>query len=412
MLDIQQLRNNANDVKLGLKKRNFDVNIIDQIIDLDAEWRELLQSVEAKQQLKNSVSSEIKSLNGEEKQTKIKEMQDLNSELSVEEARESELKTQIRELMLGIPNMLQDSVPEGTDEEDNVEVRTWGEKRNFNFKPAEHHDILENLGLLDATRATKLSGARFIVTRGMLAKLERALISFMINTHEEEGYEEVSVPFMVNSKTMQGTGQLPKFAEDLFKIEGQDKWLIPTAEVPVTNLYADEILDASLLPINHTAYTPCFRSEAGSAGRDTKGLIRLHQFSKVELVKFTRPEESNNELEKLTANAEKILQLLNIPYRVIVLCSGDTGFSSSKTYDIEVWLPGADKFREISSCSNMKDFQARRANLKFNDGEKTQFMHTLNGSGLAVGRTIAAIVENYQNEDGTISIPDVLKKYM
>lgn len=412
MLDIQQLRNNANDVKLGLKKRNFDVNIIDQIIDLDAEWRELLQSVEAKQQLKNSVSSEIKSLNGEEKQTKIKEMQDLNSELSVEEARESELKTQIRELMLGIPNMLQDSVPEGTDEEDNVEVRTWGEKRNFNFKPAEHHDILENLGLLDTTRATKLSGARFIVTRGMLAKLERALISFMINTHEEEGYEEVSVPFMVNSKTMQGTGQLPKFAEDLFKIEGQDKWLIPTAEVPVTNLYADEILDASLLPINHTAYTPCFRSEAGSAGRDTKGLIRLHQFSKVELVKFTRPEESNNELEKLTANAEKILQLLNIPYRVIVLCSGDTGFSSSKTYDIEVWLPGADKFREISSCSNMKDFQARRANLKFNDGEKTQFMHTLNGSGLAVGRTIAAIVENYQNEDGTISIPDVLKKYM
>ena len=323
------------------------------------------------------------------------------------------LDDEFRELLAGIPNVPHESVPAGKDSEDNVEVRRVGEPRKFDFEPKAHWDLGPELGILDLERAAKITGARFALYWDMGAKLERALINFMLDVHtREHGYTEVLPPFMVNSKSLFGTGQLPKFKEDLFKCEGFDFWLIPTAEVPVTNIYADEVLDAGALPVKLCAYTPCFRSEAGSYGRDVRGIIRVHQFQKVELVKFAHPENSYDELEKLTADAEDILRRLGLPFRTVVLCTGDTSFSSAKTYDIEVWLPGQNGYKEISSCSNFEAFQARRAGIRFRSGKKTEYAHTLNGSGLAVGRTWVAIVENYQQKDGTVVVPEALRPYL
>ena len=327
--------------------------------------------------------------------------------------RAEELDAKYRELMAGVPNIPHESVPVGKSAEDNVVIRTVGEPRTLDFEPKAHWDIGPDLGILDFDRAAKITGARFAVYFGMGAKLERALINFMLDTHtREHGYTEVLPPFAVNSASLYGTGQLPKFAEDLFKLENTDYWLIPTAEVPVTNLFRDETLDGEKLPISFCAYTPCFRSEAGSYGRDVRGIIRQHQFQKVELVKFTRPEESYDQLERLTADAEDILRRLDIPFRTVVLSTGDMGFGSAKTYDIEVWLPGQNGYKEISSCSNYEAFQARRANIRFKGGKKPELVHTLNGSGLAVGRTWVAIVENYQQRDGSVVVPEVLRPYL
>jgi len=323
------------------------------------------------------------------------------------------LDDEFRELLAGIPNVPHGSVPVGKDSEDNVEVRRAGEPRRFDFEPKAHWDLGPELGILDLERAAKITGARFALYWDMGAKLERALINFMLDVHtREHGYTEVLPPFMVNSRSLFGTGQLPKFKEDLFKCEGHDFWLIPTAEVPVTNIYADEVLEAAALPVKLCAYTPCFRSEAGSYGRDVRGIIRVHQFQKVELVKFAHPDRSYEELESLTADAEDILRRLGLPFRTVVLSTGDTGFSSAKTYDIEVWLPGQNGYKEISSCSNFEAFQARRAGIRFRSGKKTEYLHTLNGSGLAVGRTWVAIVENYQQKDGTVVIPEALRPYL
>ncbi len=329
------------------------------------------------------------------------------------DAKVTEVEAKIHELMFELPNNLDASVPDGASAEQNTVVRSWGDKPNFTFKPKIHDEIGEKMGIIDFKKAGEVTGARFVFLKGLGAKLERALIQLMLDTHAKAGYEEILPPFMVNRDSLIGTGQLPKFEEDVFKIEKFGYYLIPTAEVPVTNYHRNEILDAKLLPLRYTAYTPCFRSEAGSYGKDTKGLKRQHQFNKVELVKFTKPEDSMKELEALLGDAEKILQLLKLPYRVVSLCAGDIGFSSSKTYDIEVWSPAANAYMEISSCSNFIDFQARRANIRYRDDKgKVQFVHTLNGSGLAVGRTLLAIIENYQKEDGTFSIPDVLAPYL
>jgi seryl-tRNA synthetase len=318
------------------------------------------------------------------------------------------------DFLLNVPNIPNASVPVGKDETENLEVRKWGEPRKFDFIPLNHWDIGEKLGIIDFETGAKIAGARFTLMKGAGARLERALMNFMLDLHTSKGYTEVFPPLLVNRESMTGTGQLPKFEMDLFRVADPELYLIPTAEVPVTNIHRDEILREELLPLYYTAYTPCFRREAGSYGKDVRGLIRQHQFNKVELVKFSRPEDSHAELESLTADAESILQLLGLPYRVVLLCTGDMGFSSAKTYDIEVWLPGQDRYREISSCSNFEDFQARRANIRFKrEGKKgTEYVHTLNGSGLAIGRTLVAILENYQNADGSVSVPDVLKKYM
>jgi len=331
------------------------------------------------------------------------------------DARIAELDAGISDMLLSIPNRPHDSVPVGKDENDNPEVRRWGEPKRFAFEPKAHWDIGEALGILDFEKGASLSQSRFTVLKGMGARLERALLNFMLDLHtEKHGYREIQPPFMVNSKTMTGTGQLPKFADDLYKCENDDLWLIPTAEVPLTNLHADEILEESMLPLYYTAYTPCFRREAGAYGRDVRGMLRQHQFDKVEMVKITTPGESYGELEKLTDNAEEVLRALGIPHRTICLCTGDMGFGSSKTYDVEVWLPSQDKYREISSCSNCEDFQARRMNTRFRqkDGGKLRFVHTLNGSGIAIGRTLIAVLENYQREDGSVRIPEVLVPYM
>ncbi len=417
MLDIKLLRNNLEDVAEQLARRGFKLDT-KQFQALE-DKRKSLQS--ATQNLQNERNTRSRSIGkakaaGEDIQPLLAEVADLGDKLKVAEQELSELQSQIDEIVKGIPNLLQDSVPDGENEEDNVEISRWGEPPKFDFEPKDHVDLGASNGWMDFEAASKLTGSRFVVMRAGMARLQRALTQFMLDIHTaEHGYQEVYVPYMVNEDSLYGTGQLPKFAEDLFKLEGeQNYYLIPTAEVPVTNLLRGEIIAEDSLPMQYTAHTPCFRSEAGSYGRDTRGLIRQHQFEKVELLHFTRAEDSDDALERLRRHAEIILEKLQLPYRTIVLCAGDTGFSSSKTYDLEVWLPAQNTYREISSCSNMKDFQARRMQARYRNKEtgKPQLLHTLNGSGLAVGRTLVAVVENYQQEDGSIKIPEVLVPYM
>lgn len=414
MLDLKFVCENIEEVKQRLAHRSgkFD---LEGLGELASERKALIQDGETKKATKNAVSKLIPSLKGDEKAAKISEMKELGEDIKAIDSRLNEVESKISEIMLTIPNLPNKEVPIGSDSDDNVEVRRWGEPTKFDFEPKAHWDIAEEKDLCDWPRASKISGARFTVYKGLGARLERAIYNFMLDTHTANGYTEVFPPFMVNKNAMIGTGQLPKFAEDMYYVnnEGQDFYLVPTAEVPVTNLHRDEILPYDALPIKYCAYTACFRGEAGSAGRDTRGLIRQHQFNKVELVKFTTPETSYAELEHLTNSAEKILQLLGIPYRVVCLCTGDLGFGSAKTYDIEVWMPSYNRYVEISSCSDYEDFQARRASIRYRDKDgKVKLVHTLNGSGLAVGRTTAAILENFQQADGSIVIPEVLRKYV
>ncbi len=416
MLDLKFVRENIELVRRMLKNRQSDLEL-QPLLELDEARRCILVDVEEKKHRRNVASERISVLKKEkvDSSSLVEEMKELGQEIKILDQRLAEVELKFRDFLMSIPNVPADSVPVGKDEKDNSQVRTWGEKPVFDFEPKPHWEIGEGLGILDFERGAKIAGARFTLYWGAAAALERALISFMLDVHtRRHGYTEVLPPFMVNSASMRGTGQLPKFKEDLFKIDGWDYWLIPTAEVPVTNIHSGEVLDESDLPRLYTAYTPCFRSEAGSHGKDTRGLIRQHQFNKVELVKLTRPEDSYSELEALLNNAETILRELGIHYRVVLLCTGDLGFSAAKTYDIEVWLPGQNTYREISSCSNFEDFQARRANIRFRQKgrNRTDLVHTLNGSGLAVGRTVVAILENFQQEDGTVAIPEVLRPYM
>lgn len=414
MFDIRLIRNEPERVKEAMALRRADVNI-DALLDIDARRRTAIYDMEQLRARQNKAGEAIAARKraGENADDVIAEMKSIKDEIA---RLEEQVKTEdeaLKELLLVLPNMPDESVPVGPDESANRIERHWGEVPSFTFKPKDHTDIAEALGIIDFKCAAKLAGARFTLNLGVGALLERALINFMLDIHtREHGYTEVWPPLLVNSDSMLGTGQLPKFSADLFKVENSDFWLIPTAEVPVTNICRDEILEAAQLPLYYTAYTPCFRSEAGSYGKDTRGMIRVHQFNKVEMVKFTTPESSWEELEKLTANAETILQRLGLPYRVVTLCTGDLGFSSAKTYDIEVWLPSQNTYREISSCSNFTDFQARRANIRFRRDKKPEFVHTLNGSGIAVGRAVVAILENYQQEDGAVVIPEALRPYM
>ncbi|NLV76574.1 MAG: serine--tRNA ligase [Tissierellia bacterium] len=415
MLDIRRIRKNPEEVKKALNKRHGDFPI-DEVLELDEKRRSMLTKVEEMKARQNSVSKEIPKFKKEGKDVSslISEMKELSDEIKRLDGEVKEIDDKLLNLLLHIPNIPHESVVEGESDEDNVEIRKWGEPKDFGFEPKAHWDLGAELDILDFERASKLTGARFSLFKNAGARLERALINFMLDLHTtEHGYIEMATPFMVNRDSMIGTGQLPKFEYDMFHIPSKDYFLVPTAEVPLTNLYRDEILDEDMLPMYYTAYTPCFRQEAGSAGRDTRGLIRNHQFDKVELVKFSLPEDSYDELEKLTNNAEEILKRLGLPYRVVMLSTGDLGFSAAKTYDLEVWMPSYGRYVEISSCSNFEDFQARRANIRFRreDTKKLEFVHTLNGSGLAVGRTFAAIIENYQQEDGSIKIPEVLKPY-
>ena len=417
MLDIKFLRANFQEVKEKLKHRGEDLTDFERFEELDGKSRELIAQSEELKNKRNEVSQQIAILKREKQDAEhlITEMREVGDRIKVLDEELRKVEETLETLLLSIPNIPHDSVPIGESEEDNVEIRNWGEPRQFTFEPKPHWEIADKLGILDFERAAKVTGSRFVFYKGLGARLERALINFMLDLHiEEHGYEEVLPPYLVNRTSMTGTGQLPKFEEDAFRIESEDYFLIPTAEVPVTNLHRDEILSAEQLPINYVAYSGCFRSEAGSAGRDTRGLIRQHQFNKVELVKFVKPEDSYEELEKLTGHAEKVLQLLGLPYRVMSMCTGDLGFTAAKKYDIEVWLPSYGTYREISSCSNFEAFQARRANIRFRRDSKAkpEHVHTLNGSGLAIGRTVAAILENYQQEDGTIVIPEVLRPYM
>lgn len=416
MLDIKILRQEPEKIREALKNRNNDLDIT-PAIELDIKRREILQEVETKKAKQNEISKQIPQMkkNGEDTTQIFADMKKLSDEIKSDDEKIREIDEQLKDYMLRIPNIPNSKVPVGIDDSENVELRKWGKPRSFDFEAKAHWDIGTNLDILDFERGTKIAGTRFTVYKGLGARLERAVIQFFLNTHSEEsGYTEIMPPYMVNRASMTGTGQLPKFEEDAFKVSNNGYFMIPTAEVPVTNLHRDEILDGTKLPIKYCAYSACFRAEAGSAGRDTRGLIRQHQFNKVELVKFSKPEESYAELESLTNDAEKLLQKLGIPYRVVCLSTGDLGFSSACTYDIEVWMPSYDRYVEISSCSNFEDYQARRANIRFkNDAkDKAQFVHTLNGSGLAVGRTVAAILENFQNEDGTVTIPEVLVPYM
>ena len=416
MLDLKFVRDNLAVVEQALKNRNASVDL-SEFIGLDKKRRELLVEVEALKSRRNTVSLEVSRLKKEKQDAEalIVEMRGVGDRISGLDAEVKAIEGKLTAILTYIPNVPHSSVPVGADEEANPEVRRWGEPRKFDKEPLAHWEIGEKLGILDFERGGKVSGARFTFYKGLGSRLERSLISFMIDLHtQEHGYTEFFPPFIVNKESMFGTGQLPKFAEDMFKLEGYDYYLIPTAEVPITNLHRGEILDNKDLPLYYTAYSACFRAEAGAAGRDTRGLIRQHQFNKVEMVKFTRPEESYAELEKLTLNAEKVLQRLELPYRTILLCTGDMGFSSAKTYDLEVWLPSANRYREISSCSNFEDFQARRAEIKFRREPKAkpEYVHTLNGSGVAIGRTVAAILENYQQEDGSVVVPDALRPYM
>lgn len=420
MLDLSFVRDNLPLVEEKLRQRGMNpAEVLKDFGQIDAQRRQAITAAETMKAQRNRATEEIAKLkkSGQDATALIAETKELREEVQELEKAAEEYDTYLQQVLTGLPNLPNQSVPVGSTADDNVEVRRWGAPPKFDFPPKPHWELGEQLGVLDMERAAKLTGARFAVYWDLGARLERALANFMLDLHtREHGYTEVLPPFLVNSDSMYGTGQLPKFAEDSFRVPHGEKdlWLIPTAEVPVTNLYRNEVLDASRLPISLTAYTPCFRSEAGSYGKDVRGIIRQHQFQKVELVKFSRPEESYQELEKLTHDAEEVLQKLGLHYRVVALCTGDMGFSAAKTYDIEVWLPGQQLFREISSCSNFEAFQARRANIRYRpEGKsKTEFLHTLNGSGLAVGRTWVAIVENYQQADGSVLIPEALRLYM
>jgi len=417
MIDPKIIRDNIEMIRELLQRRNMAGAVdIDELKAIDEERRTLILKADELREKRNSASKTIGQLKakGQEPVDMMKEVQLIGDEIKSIEQRLNDLNERFRELHLSVPNILDKSVPTGKDDKDNVVVREWGKKPQFNFEPKPHYDIGTSMGILDFERGVKLAGARFYVYRGLAATLERAIINFMLDLHtKEHGYTETFGPFIVNDESMTGTGQYPKFKDEYYRIDRDGLSLIPTAEVTLTNLFRDEILEAEKLPIYLTMQSSCFRREAGAAGRDTRGLVRVHQFQKVELVKFVEPETSFDELEKLTANAEEVLKRLNLHYRVVLLCSGDTSASSSKTYDIEVWMPGLNRYMEISSCSNFLDYQARRAMIRYKKkGEKPQYLHTLNGSGLAAGRTLAAIIENYQREDGTFDIPEVLKKYM
>jgi seryl-tRNA synthetase len=416
MLEAKYIREHLDEVRERLALRGQAIDL-DRFVLIDGERRKTIQEWERLRALQKKVSDEVsrKKKEGRDASELIEEMKKVSQELKGLDSIVEEKEKALQDFLLVVPNLPHPSVPLGKDSSDNAEVRRWGEIPKFDFEPKAHWDIGEELRILDFKSGAKITGARFTLYLDLGAKLERALINFMLDLHtREHGYREVLPPFMVNRTTMTGTGQLPKFEEELFKVEGTDYFLIPTAEVPVTNIHQDDVLDEKMLPLYYTAYTPCFRKEAGSYGKDTRGLIRQHQFNKVELVKFTTPESSYGELEKLLSNAEEVLKRLKLPYRVVNLCSGDLGFSASKTYDIEVWLPGQNTFKEISSCSNFEDFQARRAKIRYRIAgkNKTEFVHTLNGSGLAVGRTLVAILENYQQADGSVIIPEALRPYL
>lgn len=419
MLDLKKLRSNTEEVKKALSNRgeDFDVNVIDEVIALDEERRKILVDVEALKKQRNEVSAEIpkRKKAGEDVTEVMAEMREIGDKIKADDAKVAELNDKINYIMLRIPNIPNPAVPEGETDEDNVEIKRWGEPTKFNFEPKAHWDLGTDLDLLDFERGGKVAGSRFTVYKGMGARLERSIINYFLDKHTfENGYTEVLPPYMVNRDSMTGTGQLPKFEEDAFKVENNGYFLIPTAEVPVTNMYRNETLEGDKLPIKHAAYSACFRAEAGSAGRDTRGLIRQHQFNKVELVKFCKPEQSYEELDKLVQDAESVLQGLGLPYRIVRICKGDLGFTAALKYDIEVWMPSYNRYVEISSCSNFEDFQARRAGIRFKRDKKAkaEYVHTLNGSGLAVGRCLAAILENYQQPDGSVVVPEVLRPYM
>jgi seryl-tRNA synthetase len=418
LFDAKLLRNEYDRVKQAMQNRGHTTDEVDRFAGLDVQRREMLKEVEQLKNRRNVVSQEVAAIkkSGGNADALISEMRDVNDRIKQLDDEIRVVEADLNLLLLSIPNMPNESVPIGHSEEDNVEIRRWGTVPTFGFETKAHWDIAQGLGILDFEAAAKVAGSRFVFYKGLGARLERALINLMMDLHSNEhGYEEMLPPYIVNRDSLTGTGQLPKFEEDVFKLQGESEYyLIPTAEVPVTNYHRDEILTAEELPKSFVAFSACFRSEAGSAGRDTRGLIRQHQFNKVELVKLTKPEESYDELEALTRHAEKVLQLLNLPYRVLSLCTGDIGFSSAKTYDLEVWIPSAGVYREISSCSNFEDFQARRANIRFrrDSQSKPELVHTLNGSGLALGRTVAAILENFQQEDGSVAIPEALQPYM
>ena len=416
MLDIRFIKENEAlcRQRLAQRGRSYDEEI-DRILALDEKRRALIATVEEKKAEQNRVSKRIPQMKkaGEDVAPVLAEMKAIAEQVKGMDAQLSDIEQQLRTTLLEVPNVPAERVPVGADDSDNPVLRTWGEPTAFPFEPQAHRDIGDKLGILDPGRTGKVTGSRFHFYRGLGARLERAVINYYLDTHTSRGYTEILPPFLANSASMTGTGQLPKFEDDAYKVD-KDTFLIPTAEVPVTNMYREMILDGAQLPIRHCAYSTCFRAEAGSAGRDTRGLIRQHQFNKVEMVKITKPEQSYDELESMTAEAEKVLQMLGLPYRVVTLCTGDMGFSAAKTYDIEVWMPSYGRYVEISSCSNCEDFQARRAGIRYRENPKAkpQFTHTLNGSGVAVGRTVAAILENYQNEDGTVTVPEVLRPYM
>ncbi len=415
MLDIKMIRQNTDEIKERLATRGVKAEKIDALLEKDKRRRELLVETEGLKQKRNEVSAEIANAkrNKQDATDAIKEMREVGAKIKSLDEELEEVEATVKDMASRLPNLPNPTIPVGPDESANVELRKVGTPREFDFEPKAHWDIGEDLGILDFDRGAKVSGARFVYYKGLGARLERAVYNFMLDEHAKEGYTEMLPPYIVNAQTMYGTGQFPKFKEDVYQVNGEDMTLIPTAEVPLTNYYRDEVIPKEKLPVYFTALTPCFRSEAGSAGRDTRGLIRMHQFNKVEMVKFSKPENSYDELEKMTQNAGNIMEKLGLPYHVITLSTGDMGFSAAMTHDLEVWMPAQNKYREISSCSNCEDFQARRAHIQYRDENgKLNFVHTLNGSGLAVGRTVAAILENYQNEDGSVTVPEALRPYL
>lgn len=415
MLDIKMIRQNTDEIKERLATRGVKSEKIDALLEKDKRRRELLVETEGLKQKRNEVSAEIANAkrNKQDATDAIKEMREVGAKIKSLDEELEEVEATVKDMASRLPNLPNPTIPVGPDESANVELRKVGTPREFDFEPKAHWDIGEDLGILDFDRGAKVSGARFVYYKGLGARLERAVYNFMLDEHAKEGYTEMLPPYIVNAQTMYGTGQFPKFKEDVYQVNGEDMTLIPTAEVPLTNYYRDEVIPTEKLPVYFTALTPCFRSEAGSAGRDTRGLIRMHQFNKVEMVKFSKPENSYDELEKMTQNAGNIMEKLGLPYHVITLSTGDMGFSAAMTHDLEVWMPAQNKYREISSCSNCEDFQARRAHIQYRDENgKLNFVHTLNGSGLAVGRTVAAILENYQNEDGSVTVPEALRPYL
>lgn len=415
MLDIKMIRQNTDEIKERLATRGVKAEKIDALLEKDKRRRELLVETEGLKQKRNEVSAEIANAkrNKQDATDAIKEMREVGAKIKSLDEELEEVEATVKDMASRFPNLPNPTIPVGPDESANVELRKVGTPREFDFEPKAHWDIGEDLGILDFDRGAKVSGARFVYYKGLGARLERAVYNFMLDEHAKEGYTEMLPPYIVNAQTMYGTGQFPKFKEDVYQVNGEDMTLIPTAEVPLTNYYRDEVIPMEKLPVYFTALTPCFRSEAGSAGRDTRGLIRMHQFNKVEMVKFSKPENSYDELEKMTQNAGNIMEKLGLPYHVITLSTGDMGFSAAMTHDLEVWMPAQNKYREISSCSNCEDFQARRAHIQYRDENgKLNFVHTLNGSGLAVGRTVAAILENYQNEDGSVTVPEALRPYL